>query len=117
MSRLAHGKALRIARAQDCATSPAYFLDADRRDDEAFDDDRFADLAEEVFFEEEDLLDDARSGFPLRLPFAMSLSCFSLIDFAMLRDAPLSELLDVSPRLAESAAPAAFCCAFDFAGI
>jgi len=33
------------------------------------------------------------------------------------RDAPFSLLLGVSPRLAESAAPAAFCCALDFAGI
>ena len=32
-------------------------------------------------------------------------------------DAPLSSLFGVSPRLADSAAPAAFCCAFDFAGI
>src|SRR6187549_2225317 len=31
--------------------------------------------------------------------------------------APFSELFGVSPRLAESAAPAAFCCALDLAGI
>src|SRR3546814_18608608 len=44
-------------------------------------------------------------------------SSFSVIDFSMLFDAPLRSLLSVSPRLAERAAPAAFCCAFDFAGM
>ncbi len=47
----------------------------------------------------------------------MSLSCFSLIDFAMLLDAPLSDDLFRSPRFAASAAPAAICCFLDFAGI
>jgi hypothetical protein len=57
------------------------------------------------------------SGLPLRLVEANSSSCFSLIDLYMLRDAPLSLLGLVLPRLAESAAPAAFCCAADFAGM
>src|SRR6185312_14531987 len=57
------------------------------------------------------------SGLPLRLVEANSSSCFSLIDLYMPRDAPLSLLGLVLPRLAESAAPAAFCCAADLAGI
>lgn len=57
------------------------------------------------------------SGLPLRLVEANSSSCFSLIDLYMLLDAPLSLLGLVLPRLAESAAPAAFCCAADFAGM
>jgi hypothetical protein len=60
---------------------------------------------------------ESRSGFPFRLVEASSRSCSSLIDSTMLRDAPLSALFRVSPRLAASAAPAAFCWAFDFAGI
>jgi hypothetical protein len=59
----------------------------------------------------------ACSGLPLRLVEANSSSCLSLIDLYMLRDAPLSLLGLVLPRLAESAAPAAFCCAADFAGM
>jgi len=39
------------------------------------------------------------------------------MDFSIDLDAPLSALFGVSPRLAESAAPAAFCCAADFAGM
>src|SRR5688500_483599 len=35
----------------------------------------------------------------------------------MPRAGPLSSLLGVSPRLADRAAPAAFCCAFEVAGI
>jgi hypothetical protein len=42
---------------------------------------------------------EARSGFPLRLVWAKSSSCFSLIDIIDL-DAPLSLLFGVSPRLA-----------------
>ena len=57
------------------------------------------------------------SGLPLRLVEANSSSCFSLIDLYMPRDAPLSLLGLVLPRLAESAAPAAFCCAADLAGM
>lgn len=57
------------------------------------------------------------SGLPLRLVEANSSSSFSLIDSYMLLDAPLSLLGLVLPRLAESAAPAAFCCAADFAGM
>src|SRR2546429_3934170 len=33
------------------------------------------------------------------------------------RDAPYNNYLDLFPRLAAKAAPAAFCCFFDFAGI
>jgi hypothetical protein len=57
------------------------------------------------------------SGLPLRLVEANSSSSLSLIELYMLRDAPLSLLGLVLPRLAESAAPAAFCCAADFAGM
>src|SRR5690606_29822137 len=57
------------------------------------------------------------SGLPLREPFAKSSSCFSLILSAISREAPLSFDLGVSPRLALSAAPAAFCWALDLAGI
>jgi hypothetical protein len=56
-------------------------------------------------------------GKVLRFVFARSRSFFSLMEFAMLREAPLSDPLEVSPRFAESAAPAAICCFFDFAGI
>src|SRR6476646_7574766 len=59
----------------------------------------------------------ACSGLPLRLVEANSSSCFSLIDLYMPLDAPLSLLGPVLPRLAESAAPAAFCCAADFVGM
>ena len=61
-------------------------------------------------------LQEACSGFPLRFVEASSSSCFSLIDFSMLLEAPFSSDFLVSPRFAESAAPAAFCCALDFAG-
>jgi hypothetical protein len=44
-------------------------------------------------------------------------SCFSLIDSAICLDAPLREDFFLSPRFAASAAPAAICCFFDFAGI
>src|SRR3546814_16957946 len=37
----------------------------------------------------------------------------SYMDF----EAPFSSIFFVSPRLADSAAPAAFCCALDFAGM
>ena len=47
----------------------------------------------------------------------MSWSSFSLIDSAICFDAPLRLDLLRSPRLAESAAPAAICCFFDFAGM
>src|SRR3546814_18874612 len=57
------------------------------------------------------------SGFPLRLVDAMSLSSFSLIDSSIDFDAPLSLLFGVSPRLADRAAPAAFCCEADLAGM
>jgi hypothetical protein len=56
-------------------------------------------------------------GFPLRLVFAILRSSVLLIDLYMLREAPLSDDLERLPRLAASAAPAAICCFFDFAGI
>src|SRR5690606_11830120 len=49
------------------------------------------------------------SGLPLRLVSARSCSSRSLMDLYISRDAPLSSLTLVSPRLAERAAPAAFC--------
>jgi hypothetical protein len=52
-----------------------------------------------------------------RLVLAKSFNCFSLIDSAICFDAPLREDFFVSPRFAASAAPAAICCFFDFAGI
>ena len=58
-----------------------------------------------------------RVGFPLRFVFAILRSSLSLIDFAIWRDAPLSDDFDFLPRFAASAAPAAICCFFDFAGI
>jgi hypothetical protein len=56
-------------------------------------------------------------GRLLRFVPAKSSSCFLLIDLAILFDAPLSDDLLFSPRFAASAAPAAICCFFDFAGI
>src|SRR6185312_3220534 len=60
---------------------------------------------------------DECSGLPLRLVEAIFLSSFSLIELYMLFDAPLSELLGRSCSLTARAAPAAFCCAFDLAGM
>ena len=45
--------------------------------------------------------------------FSRSFSDIDIIDF----EAPRSLLLGVSPRLADRAAPAAFCCAADLAGM
>ncbi len=56
-------------------------------------------------------------GRPLRFVLAIFLSSFSLIDLAMLFEAPRKEDLLFFPRFAASAAPAAICCFFDFAGI
>jgi hypothetical protein len=47
----------------------------------------------------------------------MSWSSFSDIDFSIERDAPFNSLFLMSPRFAASAAPAAFCWDFDFAGM
>ena len=58
-----------------------------------------------------------RVGFPLRFVFAIFRSSLVLIDFAIWRDAPLSDDLERLPRFAARAAPAAICCFFDFAGI
>lgn len=58
-----------------------------------------------------------RVGFPLRFVLAILRSSALLIDLYMLREAPLSDDLERLPRFAESAAPAAICCFFDFAGI
>ena len=56
-------------------------------------------------------------GNPLRFVFAILRSSVSLIDLAIWLDAPLSDDLERLPRFAASAAPAAICCFFDFAGI
>jgi len=56
-------------------------------------------------------------GFPLRFVFAILRSSLSLIDLAICLDAPLSDDLERLPRFTASAAPAAICCFFDFAGI
>ena len=58
-----------------------------------------------------------RVGFPLRFVFAIFLSSLSLIELAILREAPLSDDFERLPRFAASAAPAAICCFLDFAGI
>ena len=58
-----------------------------------------------------------RVGKFLRLVLATLRSSFRLIDLYMLLDAPRSHDFDFFPRLAASAAPAAICCFFDFAGI
>jgi len=58
-----------------------------------------------------------RVGNFLRLVLATLRSSFRLIDLYMLLDAPRSDDFDFFPRLAASAAPAAICCFFDFAGI
>src|SRR5690606_36307871 len=53
----------------------------------------------------------------LRLVVARSSNSLLFIDFSMSFDAPLSLLLGMSPRFAARAAPAAFCWAWDFAGM
>jgi len=58
-----------------------------------------------------------RVGSRLRLVSASSRNSPCVIDFAMLREAPRRLALERSPRFAESAAPAAICCFFDFAGM
>src|SRR5690606_1652360 len=57
------------------------------------------------------------SGSDLRLVWANSSSCASLMDSYISFDAPLSSLTLTSPRLAARAAPAASCWALDRAGI
>jgi hypothetical protein len=61
------------------------------------------------------VLDALLLGSFLRLTLAMSWSCVSLIDSTMYREAPLRLDLERSPRLADNAAPAAFCCFPDVA--
>src|SRR5205807_5612728 len=56
-------------------------------------------------------------GRSLRFVCANSSSCFSLIDRAICREAPLRLDTERSPRFAAKAAPAAICCFFDFAGM
>jgi hypothetical protein len=58
-----------------------------------------------------------RSGLSLREVEAISSSWSSDIDSYIALDAPLRRDRLPSPRFAASAAPAAFCCAFDFAGM
>ena len=57
------------------------------------------------------------SGRFFRVALASSSSSLSVIDRSICFDAPKRSSLSVSPRLAARAAPAAFCCALDFAGI
>lgn len=57
------------------------------------------------------------AGNDFRFVDASSSSCFLFIDSAMLLEAPRRELFGVLPRFADNAAPAAFCCFLDFAGI
>lgn len=57
------------------------------------------------------------SGLPFRLVDAIFSSSVSLIDEAIDFDAPLSLDFGISPRFADKAAPAAFCCAADLAGM
>ena len=64
-----------------------------------------------------DQLSDLCFGMPLVLVEAILSSSFSLIDLYIEREGPLSDPAFFSPRFAESAAPAAYCCALDFAGI
>jgi hypothetical protein len=59
----------------------------------------------------------AFGGKFLRFVEAMSSSSFSVMDLCICFDAPFSSETFVSPRLADSAAPAAFCWTFDFAGM
>jgi hypothetical protein len=56
-------------------------------------------------------------GLLLRLVDAIARNSFSLIELSIDFDAPFNSLLPISPRLADSAAPAAICCALDFAGM
>ena len=53
----------------------------------------------------------------LRLVLARSRSCFSDIDSAIFLEGPFKLDFFCSPRLAAKAAPAAFCCFFERAGI
>jgi hypothetical protein len=65
----------------------------------------------------DDQSDVLYSGFSFRLVEAISSSSSSVIESNIDFEAPFSSLTFVSPRFAASAAPAAFCCAFDFAGM
>ena len=56
-------------------------------------------------------------GFALAFGVGEVFQLFSVMDSAMDLDAPFSSDLGVSPRLADRAAPAAFCWAADFAGM
>jgi hypothetical protein len=58
-----------------------------------------------------------RAGSFLRFVAANSSSWVFVIESAIWREAPFRLDFGVSPRLAERAAPAAFCWAFDLAGM
>jgi hypothetical protein len=58
-----------------------------------------------------------RGGKFRRLMLAILCSSFSDMPLYISRDAPLRLALGLSPRFAASAAPAAFCWAFDLAGM
>jgi hypothetical protein len=59
----------------------------------------------------------ARLGNFFRFVLAIFFSSFSLMDWAISLDAPFRLDFGLSPRFAASAAPAAICCFFDFAGM
>jgi hypothetical protein len=60
---------------------------------------------------------EACEGLPFCDVDAIARNSFSLIESAIDLDELFNWLLLVSPRLADSAAPAAFCWALDFAGM
>jgi hypothetical protein len=59
----------------------------------------------------------ARAGKLLRLALAILCSSLSLMELAICREAPFRLDRERSPRFADRAAPAAFCCCLDLAGI
>src|SRR5690606_17384667 len=61
--------------------------------------------------------EDARCGRLLRGTLAMRSSSRSVMDSTICLDAPRKRAFGISPRLAASAAPAAFCCCLDLAGM
>jgi hypothetical protein len=99
------------AEEREPALAPEDFVPEDLAPDDFADAFVPDDLAPEL------LLLLARAGLPARLVLAIFSSSLSLIDVAICLDAPLSLLFGVSPRLADNAAPAAFCWAFDLAGM
>jgi len=103
-----------IARVQEWGTARlCYPRRAPRRSDAS----RSHSLAGLAPDQERDRDFETCSGFPLRLVDANSSSSRSLIELYISFAAPLRLPGLVSPRLAASAAPAAFCWAADLAGM